>query len=93
MPLSVLRQIDTDFSDEFKKAVATAGPYAPVGKIGLQMGRRFWEEDDHIYGGHVLTDLKGINTISMPSVRLAEEEGRRCSATTTTRRTPSRSAR
>jgi monoamine oxidase len=41
--------------------------YAPVGKIGLQMKRRFWEEDDQIYGGHVYTDLKGINTISLPS--------------------------
>jgi monoamine oxidase len=31
IPLSVLRQIDTDFSDKFKKAVATVA-YAPVGK-------------------------------------------------------------
>ncbi|HEX7984020.1 MAG TPA: flavin monoamine oxidase family protein [Duganella sp.] len=74
IPLSVLRQIDTDFSDGFKKAVATVA-YAPVGKIGLQMKRRFWEEDDHIYGGHVLTDLKGINTISMPSYGWQKKKG------------------
>ena len=74
IPLSVLRQIDTDFSDGFKKAVATVA-YAPVGKIGLQMKRRFWEEDDHIYGGHVLTDLKGINTISMPSYGWQKQKG------------------
>jgi len=66
VPLSVLRMIDTDFSGPLKDAIK-AVPYAPVGKIGLQMRRRFWEEDDHIYGGHVLTDLKGINTISLPS--------------------------
>lgn len=74
IPLSVLRQIDTDFSDGFKKAVATVA-YAPVGKIGLQMKRRFWEEDDNIYGGHVLTDLKGINTISMPSYGWQKKKG------------------
>ncbi|GJI98632.1 monoamine oxidase [Duganella caerulea] len=74
MPLSVLRQIDTDFSDKFKKAVATVA-YAPVGKIGLQMKRRFWEEDEHLYGGHILTDLKGINTISMPSYGWQKKKG------------------
>jgi monoamine oxidase len=66
IPLSVLRTIDADFSDAFKGALKAVS-YAPVGKIGLQMKRRFWEEDDQIYGGHVLTDLKGINTISLPS--------------------------
>jgi monoamine oxidase len=74
IPLSVLRQIDTDFSDKFKKAVATVA-YAPVGKIGLQMKRRFWEEDDHIYGGHIMTDLKGINTISVPSYGFQKKKG------------------
>lgn len=74
VPLSVLRMIDTDFSDRFKAAIK-AVPYAPVGKIGLQMGRRFWEEDDQIYGGHVLTDLKGINTISLPSGGWQQRKG------------------
>lgn len=66
IPLSVLRTIDADFSDKFKGAMKDVS-YAPVGKIGLQMKRRFWEEDDQIYGGHVMTDIKGINTISLPS--------------------------
>jgi monoamine oxidase len=74
VPLSVLRMIDTDFSAPFKAAIK-AVPYAPVGKIGLQMGRRFWEEDEHIYGGHVLTDLKGINTISLPSGGWQQRKG------------------
>ena len=74
VPLSVLRMIDTDFSDRFKAAIK-AVPYAPVGKIRLQMKRRFWEEDDHIYGGHVLTDLKGINTISLPSGGWQQRKG------------------
>jgi monoamine oxidase len=39
------------------------------------MKRRFWEEDDQIYGGHVLTDLKGINTISLPSSGWQSKKG------------------
>jgi monoamine oxidase len=74
VPLSVLRMIDSDFSDGLKAAIK-AVPYAPVGKIGLQMKRRFWEEEDHIYGGHVLTDLKGINTISLPSNGWQQQKG------------------
>ncbi|NRR32639.1 flavin monoamine oxidase family protein [Oxalobacteraceae bacterium] len=74
IPLSVLRTIDSDFSDSFKQAIASVA-YAPVGKIGLQMKRRFWEEEDHIYGGHVLTDIKGINTISLPSAGWQKKKG------------------
>lgn len=74
LPLSVLRHVDTDFSPAFQEAVK-AVTYMPVGKIGLQMKRRFWEEDDHIYGGHILTDLKGINTISVPSSQWQKKKG------------------
>ena len=66
IPLSVLRQVDTTFSPKFKTAMEGAA-YVPVGKIGLQMSRRFWEDDDGIYGGHAFTDTKGINLISLPS--------------------------
>jgi monoamine oxidase len=41
--------------------------YTPVNKIGLQMKRRFWEEDHFIYGGHVYNDIEGVRTISLPS--------------------------
>ena len=74
IPLSVLRGIDADFSNGFKTAIKAVS-YAPVGKIGLQMKRRFWEEDDQIYGGHVLTDMKGINTISLPSSGWQQKKG------------------
>jgi monoamine oxidase len=74
IPLSVLRTIDADFSAGFKDAIKAVS-YAPVGKIGLQMKRRFWEEDDQIYGGHVLTDIKGINAISLPSTGWQQKKG------------------
>jgi len=38
-----------------------------VGKIGLQMKRRFWEEDHQIYGGHIYYDDPEIQTMSLPS--------------------------
>jgi monoamine oxidase len=66
IPLSVLSKIDVQVSPRFKQAIA-APSYAPVGKIGLQMKRRFWEEDHHIYGGHVYTDNPDVLTISFPS--------------------------
>jgi monoamine oxidase len=66
LPLSVMSQIEVDASDRFKAAMK-APSYAPVNKIGLQMKRRFWEEDDFIYGGHIHNDMPGVGTISLPS--------------------------
>ena len=56
IPLSVLKNIDADFSKPFKAAMSGVA-YAPVNKIGLQMKTRFWEENHHIYGGHIYNDM------------------------------------
>ena len=48
------------------KAAIDAVPYAPAVKVGLQFSRRFWEEDERIYGGISYTDLP-IRQISYPS--------------------------
>jgi monoamine oxidase len=74
IPLSVLRSIDAQFSDGFRAAMDEI-TYAPVGKIGLQMKRRFWEEDDAIYGGHIKLDHPGIWTISLPSHNFQVQKG------------------
>jgi monoamine oxidase len=74
IPLSVLGGIDTDCSPQFKQAIKAAF-YVPVGKIGLQMKRRFWEEDDLIYGGHIRTDIDGIGDISLPSTGWQSQKG------------------
>ena len=74
IPLSVLRNIDTDFSAPFKEAIAAVA-YEPTGKIGIQMKRRFWEEDDAIYGGHIRTNFKGIGSISLPSNHWQGQKG------------------
>jgi monoamine oxidase len=74
IPLSVLRGVDAAFSPTFKAAMADVA-YTPVNKIGLQMKRRFWEEDDAIYGGHVYTDMKGVGSMSLPSYGWQGEKG------------------
>jgi monoamine oxidase len=66
IPLSVLRNIDMQVSSKFKTAMSDVS-YALVGKIGLQMKRRFWEEDHAIYGGHVYFDNPDVGSISLPS--------------------------
>jgi monoamine oxidase len=43
-----------------------AVPYISSVKVGLQFKRRFWEEDEEIYGGISYTDLP-IRQISYPS--------------------------
>lgn len=74
IPLSVLRQMDIAVSPAFKAAMSGVA-YAPVNKIGLQMKRRFWEEDDAIYGGHNFIDDPQINLISLPSYGFQGEKG------------------
>ncbi len=56
IPLTVLGTLDVNLSAE-TLAAARATPYSPSAKIGLQMKRRFWEEDDRIFGGHLYSNL------------------------------------
>ncbi|MGV7209599.1 flavin monoamine oxidase family protein [Oxalobacteraceae bacterium A2-2] len=74
IPLSVLRGIENDFSPKFVQAMS--GPtYSPLCKMGLQMKERFWETNHGIYGGHIFTDIAGINTISVPSTGYQSQKG------------------
>ena len=50
IPLSILSQIPIDVGAAMKNAI-DAVPYAGSVKVGLQFKRRFWEEDEAIYGG------------------------------------------
>ncbi|HTX25189.1 MAG TPA: flavin monoamine oxidase family protein [Steroidobacteraceae bacterium] len=65
IPLPILAQIPLNVSDKMSAAIA-AVPYAAAVKVGLQFKRRFWEEDDHIYGGITYTDLP-ITNIGYPN--------------------------
>jgi monoamine oxidase len=61
LPLPVLSNISNNFSGDVSRAIDYIG-YNSTGKIGLQFKRRFWEEDEHIYGGitHTNNDLTQI---------------------------------
>jgi monoamine oxidase len=56
IPASVLSQIELNVGDSMKAAI-DALPYLASVKIGLQARRRFWEQDESIYGGISFTDL------------------------------------
>lgn len=65
IPLSVLAQMELNVSAKMQAAIE-AVPYSASVKVGLQFKRRFWEQDEHIYGGISYTDLP-IRMISYPS--------------------------
>lgn len=74
MPLTALASLPSaDLSAEITRAAA-AVPYAATGKIGLQFKRRFWEEDDGIYGGASRTDQE-IQQIVYPSTGFLGRKG------------------
>ena len=65
IPPSVLSKITTNLPAQAKMDIASLQPM-PTGKLGLQFRRRFWEEDERIYGGITDTNTE-IGTIWYPS--------------------------
>src|SRR3954469_10691768 len=65
IPLSILSQLPLDVGARMKAAI-DAVPYASAVKVGLQFRRRFWEEDEAIYGGISYTNLP-IRQIAYPN--------------------------
>ena len=64
-PLTMLRDLPGDIRPEARAAMREV-EYARTGKIGLQFKRRFWEEDERIFGGISWTD-QTITQIMYPS--------------------------
>ena len=65
IPLPVLSNIDHNFSPGASRAIDSIA-YMSTGKIGLQFKRRFWEEDEDIYGGITHTNNQ-LTQIFYPS--------------------------
>ncbi len=74
IPLPILSQIELTVSPAMAAAIASV-PYAASVKIGLQFRRRFWEEDEAIYGGISYTDLP-ISLIGYPASGYHGGQGR-----------------
>jgi monoamine oxidase len=73
IPLPVLAGIDSDFSPDFRQAIAAAH-YAKAAKLAYQAQKRFWEMDDRIYGGISWTD-RDVTQIWYPSSGFHSEKG------------------
>lgn len=73
LPLPVLAGIDHGLPQPVAQA-ARAVPYIHTGKIGLQFSRRFWEEEDGIFGGISKTN-QDITQIFYPSAGFLGKKG------------------
>jgi len=74
IPLSVLIKLRTDFSADFRTATQSV-PYAMALRLGLGFNRRFWEEDDWIYGGQSFSNLGQLGIIAYPDDAYGAEKG------------------
>jgi monoamine oxidase len=73
LPMPIIAKLDVNFSPEMMaaaKAVATSNS----AKMGLQMKRRFWEEDEQIFGGHLYSNLP-LGEFSYPSTGYFSKKG------------------
>jgi monoamine oxidase len=75
VPFPVLRSIEvlTPFSREKQRAIRQLNYHAST-KILFQVRRRFWEEEDGIFGGATVTDLP-IRRMNYPGPREDTERG------------------
>jgi len=74
LPMSILQRIDVDLSPAMANAVNESG-HSNSAKMGLQMKRRFWEEDDGIFGGHLFARSLQLGEFSYPSNDYFTEKG------------------
>jgi monoamine oxidase len=73
LPMSILGSLDCGLSPETMAAVRGT-THSNSAKMGLGMKRRFWEEDDQIFGGHLYSDLP-IGEFSYPSTGYFSRKG------------------
>jgi monoamine oxidase len=73
LPLPIIAKLDISFSPEMMTAVK-AVPTSNSAKMGLQMKRRWWEEDDQIFGGHLYSNLP-LGEFSYPSTGYFSKKG------------------
>jgi monoamine oxidase len=73
MPLNLVSELDINLAPELMQAVKEV-TYSNSAKMGLAMKRRFWEEDDGIFGGHLYTNLP-LGEFSYPSYDYFTKKG------------------
>jgi monoamine oxidase len=73
LPPQILTRIPGNLSQGTRDALAYAVPVA-TGKIGLEYRRRFWEEDEKLFGGITNTNMD-LSTIWYPSYGYLGDRG------------------
>jgi monoamine oxidase len=73
LPMSILAGLDCQLSPDLMAAVRATN-HSKSAKMGLAMKRRFWEEDDQIFGGHLYSDLP-LGEFSYPSTGYFSRKG------------------
>jgi len=73
MPLNLVARLDINLNPALMEAVKDVS-YSNSAKVGLAMKRRFWEEDEHIYGGHLYSNLP-LGEFSYPSYDYFTKKG------------------
>ena len=72
--MSIAQRLDIDLSPEMTAALNETG-HSTAAKMGLQMRRRFWEEDEGIFGGHLWARDLQLGEFSYPSNDYFTEKG------------------
>ena len=72
MPITILKNVPNDFSDTYKKIIDKT-TYANAYKVAWE-SRRFWEQDDNIYGGLEFVNV-GCSPIWFPSAGMFTDRG------------------
>ena len=74
LPMAVLQRTDIDLSADMALAVKDSR-HSDAAKLGVQMKRRFWEEDEGIFGGHLWARDLELGEFSYPSHDYFTEKG------------------
>ncbi|HEX4346491.1 MAG TPA: FAD-dependent oxidoreductase [Vicinamibacterales bacterium] len=65
LPMTIVSKLDINLSDDIMKIAKTVN-HSESAKVALATKRRFWEEDDQIFGGHLYSNLP-LGEFSYPS--------------------------
>lgn len=74
MPLTILRRVKTNLSPAYQAAIERGGKsYRSAFKIAWE-SRRFWEQEDHLYGGLSFLS-QGVTPVWYPSAKMFTDRG------------------
>ena len=74
IPLSALIKVSVNFSDTMADAIRSV-PYAMALRMGIGYKRRFWEQDDWIYGGQSFSNISQLGILAYPDDDYLTDDG------------------